>query len=191
MEHGQQLRQDYGASTSSDVQQTAAAMTPMSSMLRLALRAIVHAEADEKLCSDWLAGDTEALQTWAQNNQQPVLAELCTEFAAHSQSGITRLLNGPTGERNSYAILPREHVLCLAEVESDLLTQLAAVLAVGRTRHGAGGGGLRRPGGPADHAPRARVAPPAHLATAGQPDGLRRHVRRPGGGAVWVGLGAR
>lgn len=66
MEHGQQLRQDYGASTSSDVQQTAAAMTPMSSMLRLALRAIVHAEADEKLCSDWLAGDTEALQTWAQ-----------------------------------------------------------------------------------------------------------------------------
>lgn len=51
--------------------------------------------------------------------------------AAHSQSGITRLLNGPTGERNSYAILPREHVLCLAETESDLLTQLAAVLAVG------------------------------------------------------------
>ena len=72
-----------------------------------------------------------ALQAWATSNQQPALAELCTEYAAHSQSGITRLLNGPTGERNSYAILPREHVLCLAEVESDLLTQLAAVLAVG------------------------------------------------------------
>ena len=72
-----------------------------------------------------------ALQAWASSNQQPALAELCSEYAAHSQSGITRLLNGPTGERNSYAILPREHVLCLAEVESDLLTQLAAVLAVG------------------------------------------------------------
>jgi RHH-type proline utilization regulon transcriptional repressor/proline dehydrogenase/delta 1-pyrroline-5-carboxylate dehydrogenase len=51
-------------------------------------------------------------------------------------SGITRLLAGPTGERNSYAILPREHVLCLAEVEGDLLTQLAAVLAVAVRRCG-------------------------------------------------------
>lgn len=39
---------------------------PRSSLLRLALRAIVHAEADEKMCSDWLAGDTKELQTWAQ-----------------------------------------------------------------------------------------------------------------------------
>ncbi|RMR84184.1 Bifunctional putA protein, partial [Pseudomonas coronafaciens pv. striafaciens] len=43
----------------------------------------------------------------------------------------TRQLAGPTGERNSYAILPREHVLCLADDENDLLIQLAAVLAVG------------------------------------------------------------
>ena len=78
-----------------------------------------------------LSKPLKALQAWADNNQQASLAELCSEFAAHSQSGITRLLNGPTGERNSYAILPREHVLCLAEVESDVLTQLAAVLAVG------------------------------------------------------------
>ena len=72
-----------------------------------------------------------ALQTWASSNQQAELGSICTQFAAQSQSGITRLLNGPTGERNSYAILPREHVLCLAQVEADLLTQLAAVLAVG------------------------------------------------------------
>ncbi len=37
----------------------------------------------------------------------------------------------PDRRENSYAILPREHVLCLADVEGDLLTQLAAVLAVG------------------------------------------------------------
>ena len=32
-----------------------------------------------------------------------------------------------------HAILPREHVLCLADDETDLLTQLAAVMAVGST----------------------------------------------------------
>ena len=41
------------------------------------------------------------------------------------------MLTGPTGERNSYSLLPREHVLCLADERSDLLAQLAAVLAVG------------------------------------------------------------
>ena len=41
------------------------------------------------------------------------------------------MLNGPTGERNTYSLLPREHVLCLAENEQDLLTQLAAILAIG------------------------------------------------------------
>ena len=42
-----------------------------------------------------------------------------------------RLLAGPTGEANLYAVLPREAVLCLAETEADRLVQLAAVLAVG------------------------------------------------------------
>ncbi|MCP1415790.1 RHH-type proline utilization regulon transcriptional repressor/proline dehydrogenase/delta 1-pyrroline-5-carboxylate dehydrogenase [Pseudomonas laurylsulfativorans] len=72
-----------------------------------------------------------ALKAWADSNKFADLSTLCVQFAAQSQSGITRVLAGPTGERNSYAILPREHVLCLAEVEGDLLTQLAAVLAVG------------------------------------------------------------
>lgn len=72
-----------------------------------------------------------ALQAWAESNKQAELAQLCDQFAAQSQSGVTRLLDGPTGERNSYTILPREHVLCLAEAEADLLVQLAAVMAVG------------------------------------------------------------
>jgi RHH-type proline utilization regulon transcriptional repressor/proline dehydrogenase/delta 1-pyrroline-5-carboxylate dehydrogenase len=80
-----------------------------------------------------LSRPLQALKTWATSNQQPELDQLCSQFAIQSQSGITRLLTGPTGERNSYSILPREHVLCLAEAECDLLTQLAAVLAVGST----------------------------------------------------------
>ncbi|MFD2643843.1 trifunctional transcriptional regulator/proline dehydrogenase/L-glutamate gamma-semialdehyde dehydrogenase [Pseudomonas japonica] len=73
----------------------------------------------------------EAFKAWAAKNQQNDLVQTCEQFARQSQSGITRLLAGPTGERNSYTILPREHVLCLADSEADLLTQLAAVLAVG------------------------------------------------------------
>jgi RHH-type proline utilization regulon transcriptional repressor/proline dehydrogenase/delta 1-pyrroline-5-carboxylate dehydrogenase len=80
---------------------------------------------------DELSKPLQALKTWAASNQLNELGSLCDQFAQQSQSGISRLLAGPTGERNSYTILPREHVLCLAEVEADLLTQLAAVLAVG------------------------------------------------------------
>ena len=68
---------------------------------------------------------------WAQDNGRGELAALCDRYAEQSQSGTTRMLNGPTGERNSYSLLPREYVLCLAEDEHDLLTQLAAVLTVG------------------------------------------------------------
>ena len=73
----------------------------------------------------------QGFKAWAQSNQQAALADLCDQYAALSQSGVSRLLPGPTGERNSYVILPREHVLCLADTEADLLCQLAAVLAVG------------------------------------------------------------
>jgi Delta 1-pyrroline-5-carboxylate dehydrogenase len=80
---------------------------------------------------DAMSKPLTALQAWADSQKLAELSALCVQFAAQSQSGITRTLTGPTGERNSYAILPREHVLCLADVEGDLLTQLAAVLAVG------------------------------------------------------------
>ncbi len=71
------------------------------------------------------------LKTWAASSQMNDLVALCEQFAEQSQSGITRVLPGPTGERNTYSVLPREHVLCLADNEADLLAQLAAVLAVG------------------------------------------------------------
>ena len=68
---------------------------------------------------------------WAQDSAMVELASLCEHYRGQSQSGSTRVLNGPTGERNTYSLLPREHVLCLAENEQDLLTQLAAILAIG------------------------------------------------------------
>lgn len=61
----------------------------------------------------------------------PELSAVCEKFAKQNQSGTTRLLPGPTGERNSYSLLPRQCVLCLADNEIDALTQLAAVICVG------------------------------------------------------------
>jgi RHH-type proline utilization regulon transcriptional repressor/proline dehydrogenase/delta 1-pyrroline-5-carboxylate dehydrogenase len=71
------------------------------------------------------------LKAWANVRKKPDLSELCVRFARQSQSGTTYLLSGPTGERNSYSIIGRERVLCLADTQDDLLIQLAAVLAVG------------------------------------------------------------
>ncbi|MGI4779116.1 MAG: trifunctional transcriptional regulator/proline dehydrogenase/L-glutamate gamma-semialdehyde dehydrogenase [Janthinobacterium lividum] len=75
------------------------------------------------------------------------LARHCEEFAALSPGGIELLLEGPTGERNVYRLSAREEVLCLANAESDLLCQLAAVLAVGA-----------RPAWPDETGPRALAA---------------------------------
>ncbi len=77
-----------------------------------------------------LAPGFDALRDWAKE-QQPAIAELASRYAALAVSGMTQLLSGPTGERNSYSLLPRERVLCLADDVQDLLAQLAAALAVG------------------------------------------------------------
>ncbi|MGY8829761.1 MAG: aldehyde dehydrogenase family protein, partial [Pseudomonadales bacterium] len=72
----------------------------------------------------------QALQDWAAKHE-PSLSALSAQYVELAQSGTVQMLNGPTGERNSYSLLPREHVLCLADERSDLLVQLAAALAVG------------------------------------------------------------
>jgi len=76
-----------------------------------------------------LAQPLAALQTWAKD--LPELQTLCAQYARQAQSGTQRVLPGPTGERNTWTVLPRERVLCIADTEQDALTQLAAVLSVG------------------------------------------------------------
>ncbi|MDQ0548120.1 trifunctional transcriptional regulator/proline dehydrogenase/L-glutamate gamma-semialdehyde dehydrogenase [Pantoea agglomerans] len=70
-----------------------------------------------------------ALSNWAKD--KPELAELCQHYGDLAQAGVVRLLPGPTGERNTFSLLPRDQVLCLADNEQDALTQLAAVTSVG------------------------------------------------------------
>ncbi len=48
----------------------------------------------------------QALTEWAAD--RPELKALCEHYLALSQSGVQRTLPGPTGERNTYTLLPRE-----------------------------------------------------------------------------------
>ncbi len=70
-----------------------------------------------------------ALSIWAKD--KPELAELCQHYGDLAQAGVVRQLPGPTGERNTFSLLPRDQVLCLADNEQDALIQLAAVTSVG------------------------------------------------------------
>ncbi|WWO95465.1 MAG: trifunctional transcriptional regulator/proline dehydrogenase/L-glutamate gamma-semialdehyde dehydrogenase [Candidatus Dasytiphilus stammeri] len=72
----------------------------------------------------------DSLILWAKQNQNNFLANLCKSFRELSISNTHYLLPGPTGEKNTYSLLPRKGILCLAENQSDLLIQLAAIAAV-------------------------------------------------------------
>jgi RHH-type proline utilization regulon transcriptional repressor/proline dehydrogenase/delta 1-pyrroline-5-carboxylate dehydrogenase len=76
-------------------------------------------------------GALKALQQWALDVARKDLAALCQRYAEQACAGAICTLRGPTGESNTYSLLPREAVLCLAYSEPDRLVQLAAVLAVG------------------------------------------------------------
>ena len=72
-----------------------------------------------------------ALRHWAQARGRAALVQTCERLAEQAPAGRWRMLAGPTGEANLYALVPREAVLCLADNDDARLVQLAAVLAVG------------------------------------------------------------
>nr|WP_256577491.1 trifunctional transcriptional regulator/proline dehydrogenase/L-glutamate gamma-semialdehyde dehydrogenase [Pseudomonas sp. R37(2017)] len=71
------------------------------------------------------------LQSWGVKHGHSQLTTICQSYARATPSGVTCTLPGPTGERNLYSVLPHELVLCHAQSEQDLVTQLAATVAVG------------------------------------------------------------
>jgi RHH-type proline utilization regulon transcriptional repressor/proline dehydrogenase/delta 1-pyrroline-5-carboxylate dehydrogenase len=62
---------------------------------------------------------------------EPALAAACDALLAASPLGRVAVLPGPTGERNTYALVPRGVILSLAAERGDLLLQLAHILAAG------------------------------------------------------------
>ena len=71
----------------------------------------------------------EALIAWAE--KRPELRAVAKQYGELAQAGTQRLLPGPTGERNTWTLMPRERVLCVADNEQDALVQLAAAMATG------------------------------------------------------------
>ena len=73
-----------------------------------------------------------ALRDWLKAEGRPGdVVAACDALEQRSQTGRTLTLPGPTGERNTYTLLPRDALLCLADAEDDRLFQLAVALAVG------------------------------------------------------------
>ncbi|WP_439683888.1 trifunctional transcriptional regulator/proline dehydrogenase/L-glutamate gamma-semialdehyde dehydrogenase [Cupriavidus oxalaticus] len=103
---------------------------PQDAVARSVRAADVTNHAETVGPDDDAARAAEAFRNWA-GTELPAVADACARFAEASPSGLAVTLAGPTGERNTYTLLPRERVLCLAAQEADLALQLGAVLTVG------------------------------------------------------------
>lgn len=108
---------------------------PYALLSRYPWAAPLAAIQEETPCSAerWLESESRnpalmALRHWAVLHD-PELAGRCEHYARYSPVGNQYELRGPTGETNSYALIPRRFVLCLANYPHDLLRQLAAALA--------------------------------------------------------------
>jgi len=78
--------------------------------------------------------DSPALDTfkaWAHNLGHEQLVELADNYGRQSQLGQLTVLPGPTGERNTLALVARGAIGCAASNQAVLLNQLAATLATG------------------------------------------------------------
>ncbi|EPT1733693.1 trifunctional transcriptional regulator/proline dehydrogenase/L-glutamate gamma-semialdehyde dehydrogenase [Providencia stuartii] len=73
----------------------------------------------------------DAFSSWLEKQENRIEPAIFEQFARHAQAGTSRLLPGPTGERNTYTLTPRGTILCLSDNEKDCLVQLAGVLASG------------------------------------------------------------
>lgn len=74
---------------------------------------------------------SEALAQWAVKEGKNELIQAGSLFSEQVNAFTVRILPGPTGERNTYALFPHHQVLCIADDETDALIQLSAVLATG------------------------------------------------------------
>lgn len=68
---------------------------------------------------------------WLEAQRRHDVLTAVSRYGELSQAGTCRLLPGPTGERNSYYLLPRGTILGLNDSEQDALLQLGATLATG------------------------------------------------------------
>jgi RHH-type proline utilization regulon transcriptional repressor/proline dehydrogenase/delta 1-pyrroline-5-carboxylate dehydrogenase len=99
--------------------------------------------ADQAATKDTPAAALTALRDWAIGERDPQTAARCDGYLQHVMAGATAVLNGPTGERNTYTLGARGTVLCVAATESGARAQFAAVLATGNRALFSGAAGER------------------------------------------------
>jgi RHH-type proline utilization regulon transcriptional repressor/proline dehydrogenase/delta 1-pyrroline-5-carboxylate dehydrogenase len=75
----------------------------------------------------------DALAGWAKQHGYERAASLAEQYSRSTMLGTQTTLPGPTGERNTLALVSRGSVACMAGTLEGLLNQLAAVLATGNT----------------------------------------------------------
>ncbi|PJI40296.1 trifunctional transcriptional regulator/proline dehydrogenase/L-glutamate gamma-semialdehyde dehydrogenase [Ferrovibrio sp.] len=68
---------------------------------------------------------------WLEGRGLTAEAQRCRDYAERSPLGFSRELPGPVGERNTYALLPRGVLHCMARSQSGLLLQVGAAFATG------------------------------------------------------------
>lgn len=91
--------------------------------------AVAQGENREPGCA--AAKAHHALLLWASESAQPDIAELCRQYRSTSLHDACWLLPGPTGEHNTYTLLPKKRVWCIADLPQDRLIQLAAIISAG------------------------------------------------------------
>ncbi|MES2346812.1 MAG: trifunctional transcriptional regulator/proline dehydrogenase/L-glutamate gamma-semialdehyde dehydrogenase [Pseudomonadota bacterium] len=73
----------------------------------------------------------DALAVWSKMHGHERVASLAEQYSRTTMLGSLTVLPGPTGERNTLALVPRGSVVCVAETLAGLLNQIAAALATG------------------------------------------------------------
>src|SRR5471032_269951 len=73
----------------------------------------------------------DALAVWSKTHGHERAAALAEQYSRTTMLGSVTVLPGPTGERNTLALVARGSVVCAAGTQAGLLNQIAATLATG------------------------------------------------------------
>ncbi|NVD70768.1 trifunctional transcriptional regulator/proline dehydrogenase/L-glutamate gamma-semialdehyde dehydrogenase [Duganella sp. BJB1802] len=73
----------------------------------------------------------DALTVWSKMHGHERIANLAEQYSRTTMLGSLTVLPGPTGERNTLALVARGCVVCAAGTQAGLLNQIAATLATG------------------------------------------------------------
>ncbi|KVX09145.1 transcriptional regulator [Burkholderia ubonensis] len=105
------------------------------------LSTALNAAAANRVSTSPRQGELKALIEWLNSENEIELASRCTDYLSFDFMRAEVELPGPTGERNTYSLIPRGTVLCSAITQFGACIQYAGALATGNRAILAGPGG--------------------------------------------------